>query len=324
MRATGAVERGFSRRGFAAVLAAIGLTLSVLGGTAQAGNTRNFAVTVGLPTPVSGGGVTKFDVNVVSSDNQTIANVVLTVPAPTNTAITGVFGTDAGMCPLIILPIPTLRCDFGNISAFGHRSISVLAKVDTTATGSITFSASAETNNENGTNTQVKSGSNAVSVSTFSDNALLTFDLGGSESTSPLGTGTAGTLQTTLHLLRDNDGAGNAIGITESRNLIQPAYCVTLRLTCQPDFAEVQVNGGAPVAPYLETVLIAKVPKTYNIKKAFVLHIRDDNVVEPIFNTTATSCATQPMPLPCADFSITKDYVLTITVHTSGNGKFQF
>jgi hypothetical protein len=323
MRATGGIEHGRGRRGFAAVLAAIGLTLSVLGGTAQAGETRAFGVTVGPPTPVSAGGVTKFDVNVVSTDNQTIANVVLTVPAPAFTAITGVFGADAGMCPLITLPIPTLRCDFGNISALGHRSISVLAKVDKTATGSIKFSATAETNNENGTNIQVKSGDSTVSVSAFSDNALLTFDLGGSESTSPLGTGNAGTLQTTLHLLRDNGGAGNAIGITESQNLIQPAYCVTLKLTCQPDVAEVHVNGG-PVTPYLETVLIAKVPKTYNIKKAFVLHIRDDNAIESIFNTTASSCTTQPMPLPCADFSITKDYVLTITVHTSGNGKFQF
>ncbi|MEA2633043.1 MAG: hypothetical protein QOE66_3262, partial [Chloroflexota bacterium] len=200
MRASGGITRSFGRRGFVAVVAAIGLTLSVLGGTAQAGNTRSFAVTVGVPTPVSGGGVTKFDVNVVSSDNQTIANVVLTVPAPASTAIIGVFGTDAGMCPLITLPIPTLRCDFGNISALGHRSISVLAKVDKPASGPITFSAVVETNNENGTNTQVEKDQSDVSVSAFSDNALLTFDLGGSESTSSLGTGSAGTLQTTLHL----------------------------------------------------------------------------------------------------------------------------
>jgi hypothetical protein len=109
---------------------------------------------------------------------------------------------------------------------------------------------------------------------------------------------------------------------------------VNLKLTCQPDFTDITVNGGSSVGPYLETILTAQVPKSYNIKKAFVLHILGDGTVDPLFplynplyNTTGKSCAatpTTPAPIPCADFSITKDYVLTIKIHTSGNGRMTY
>ena len=143
---------------------------------------------------------------------------------------------------------------------------------------------------------------------------MTTFNLTGSASTSPLGTG--GNLQTTLNLLDDNDGKGNAIVITEGTDP-EPDVCVTLKLTCQPDFTYVEVNGGDPVSPYLETILTANVPKSYNIKKAFVIHLDAFGNLKPgfpIYNTAANSCAVH-LP-PCADFSLTKAGVLTIIIHT--------
>jgi hypothetical protein len=157
----------------------------------------------------------------------------------------------------------------------------------------------------------------------FNPDSLTTFKLTGSASTSPRGIG--GNLQTTLNLPPYTGGNGNAIVITEGADVDQPLVCVTLKLTCQPDYSVVSVNGGALVSPYLETILTANVPKTYNIKKAFVIHLdAGENLMPgfPIYNTAANSCAVHA--LPCADFSLTKAGVLTITVHTEGNGKFQY
>lgn len=332
MRAINRHQPRFSRSLAAGAIAASMLALSLVGGTASAANSRDFSVTVSTPTPVSAGGVTKFDITVDSDDNQTIANVHLSVPAlggslPAGVAITTVFGPDAGLCSL-----PTaagLTCDLGNLAAFDVRHISVLASVAATVPGdtTLTFTASAETNNENGSNQQVEQGSSSVVALAFNANSLTTFNLGGQEATSALGSPGAGNLQTLLNVSGNNGGSGNAIVIAEGTDATQPSYCLTLKLTCQPDFTDVTVNDGAPVSPYLETILTANVPKSYNIKKAFVIHVDDDGNLQPgfpLFNTSETSCASHPTLVPCADFSLTKQGVLTITVHTATNGKFQF
>ena len=315
------------------IATAAALAFSVLGGTVQAANSRIFSVTFGTPTPVSQGGVTKFDVTVASGDNQTIANVQLSLPAsgrtwPAGVTITAVFGPNASMCA----PSngTSLSCDFGNIAAFGTRKISVLVSVARSPliTTPIIFSASAETNNENGANQQVERGeSSPLTVLPFSENGVTTFNLGGPVSTSELGTFDAGNLKTTLNLIQDNGGNGNAVVIAEDTNSVQPAYCVALKLTCQPDFVNLTVNANAAVSPYLETILSANVPKTYNIRKAFVIHLKTDGTIDtgfPLFNVPATSCSADPMPLPCATFSLSKTNVLTIVVHTTGNGKFGY
>jgi len=313
---------------------AAALALSVIGGgAATAANSRIFSVAVGNPTAVSQGGATKFDVTVQSGDNQTIANVVLRIPTtgqtwPTGLTISAVFGLNAAMCE------PTdgvsLVCDFGNIAAFGSRRISVLANVAASvpAGNSITFTASAETNNENGSNVQIMTGtSTPLVVLPFDANAVTTFNLGGKVSTSALGQAGAGNLQTTLNLLQNNGGNGNAILISEGTSSTQPTICVSLKLTCQPDFTEVTVNGGDAVSPYLETILTANVPKTYNIKKAFVIHLKSDGSLDtrfPLYNSSTTSCLANPGLVPCADFSLSKTNVLTVVVHSTGNGKFNY
>jgi hypothetical protein len=331
MHATREYRRMRSRPKAIVIMTASALALSMFGGAVHAADSREFTVSLSDPTPVSAGGSTRFDVLVDSDDNQTIANVHLSIPAigqtwPNGAVITTVFGANASMCA----PSngTSLSCDFGNIGALGTRTISVVASISSTLpAGNITFSASAETNNENGSNQQVESGTAIAEVQAFSANAVSTFNLGGFVITSALGSGGAGNLQTKVSLLQDNGGNGNVVQISEGTNGAQPAYCVALNLTCQPDFTELTVNGGATISPYLETVLTARVPKTYNIKKAFVIHVLDNGTVEtgfPLFNVSATSCAAHPAMVPCADFSLTKTNVLTIVVRTVGNGKMGF
>ena len=336
MRAIRGNHRMRTTRRLAGIGVAAVLALSALGGTVQAIDTsRIFTVTVSDPSPVSAGGSTWFSILVDSDDNQTIANVVLKVPAsgaalPSGLSISAVFGADAGLCPLPPYGA-SLTCDLGNIAAYDTRSISVVVDVDASMPSSdaepppdpITFSASAETNNENGANVQIVTGtSGALHVTAFDPDSLTTFKLTGSASTGPLGTGNF--LQTTLNLLEDNGGNGNAIVITEGTDTTQPEVCIARKLTCQPYFSEVDVNGGQDVSPYLETILTANVPKSYNIKKAFVIHVVDGSVESgfPIYNLPDNSCAVHPVP--CADFSLTKAGVLTIIIHTLGNGKFQY
>jgi hypothetical protein len=242
------------------------------------------------------------------------------------------------MCPPLngtTLDSAKLVCDLGNIASHGDRLISVLARVaqSAPASDSVFFSASAETNNETGPNRQIVTDSSDVALHLLAFNAdkLTTFNVGGVVSTSALSAG-GGNLQTTLNLIQNNGGNGNSIAITESFSTTQPTYCVNLKLTCQLDSAEVTVNGGATVHPYLETVLTANVPKTYNIKKAFVIHVTKVDGVDtvetgfPIYNVPASSCNVSPpsiAPIPCATFSLAGT-VLTVTIHTSGNGHYNF
>lgn len=331
MRVSDGYRRVRARRTPIVIVASL-LALSMLGGTAIAANSRIYSVGVSAPTAASQGGATRFDITLQSGDNQTIANVHLSVPAigqtwPAGITIATVFGPNASMCSS---SGTSVSCDFGNLSAFGIRKISVLANVaSSVATGnSITFSASAETNNENGSNLQVETGTSAaLQVLAFDANALTTANLGGQAGTSALGTSGAGNLQTALNLLQDNGGNGNVIAIVEGTSSTQPSVCVTLKLVCQPDFAELTVNAGAAISPYLETVITANVPKTYNIKKAFVIHVLTSGSVAagfPLYNASSTSCVAHPTLVPCADFSLSKTNVLTITIHTATNGKFQF
>jgi hypothetical protein len=308
------------------------LALSVLGGsTALAADSRIFSVSVTTPTDASQGAFTKFDVLVQSGDNQTIANVKLKIPGtgdtwPANYEIANIFGEDGASCPGFTTTSAT--CNFGNITAFDHRLITVLVKLPANATSGTTFSASAETNNENGTNVQVKkTTSGPLTVVPASANGVTTANLNGLVSTADLTKTGAGNLSTTLNLIQDNGGKGNVVVIQEGTTTTQPAVCVSLKLTCQPDFVDLTVNSGAAVTPYLETILTAKVPSSYNIKKAFVIHVLSNGTVDtgfPLYNSTTTSCAAHPALVPCADFSQTKDGIVTITVHTFGNGNMKY
>jgi hypothetical protein len=340
-----------ARRLVTATVVASLVALTMLGGAANAADSRAFTVTVGNPSKVSQGASTAFQVVVNSQDNQTIANVKLTIPGipvldpdhpnpapwPSALTITAVFGTDAGNCT-IASDRHSVSCLVGNIPALGQKTVTVLAAVPSTVPISspapptpppaIKFSASAETNNENGSNRQVETSpdSAALEVVASNGNQVFTANQSGLASTAPIATGN--NLQTTLNLLQDNGGKGNVIVIAEGSNgKTQPTYCVTLKLTCQPDFTDVTVNTGNTVTPYLETILTAKVPNSYSLKKAFIIHVlADGTTVEPgfpLFDSQTTSCVGHPERIPCADFALA-DGIVKITVHTDKNGKFQY
>ena len=100
-----------------------------------------------------------------------------------------------------------------------------------------------------------------------------------------------------------------------------------LKLTCQPDFVDLTVNAGNKVTPYLETILTAKVPTSYSLKKAFVIHIlAEGTTVEqgfPLFNNPATSCAAHPALVPCADFALSNGIVTSPSTRTA-DGKINY
>ncbi len=336
MRAT-SLHMPRARRLIAASVITSVLALATLGGAALAADSRIFTVAITNPSNVSQGGLTKFDVTFQSGDNQTIANVKVTIranvpvfdpPATGGVTIETVFGADAGLCPAPSNSA-TMTCNFGNVTAHDDRSVSILARVakGVPVSNSITFTASAETNNENGSNVQVKSAtSGPLKVVPFNANSVTTASLTGPVSTDELGKPNAGHLQTTLNLLQDNLGKGNGVVIQDSTSTVQPTVCITYKLTCQPDSVDLTVNGGNAVLPYLETVLTAKVPSSYSLKKAFVIHVLANGQAEsgfPLFNSAATSCSAHPAP-PCADFSLTKAGILTITVRTVGNGGMRY
>jgi hypothetical protein len=341
-----------ARRLVTATVATSVVALTMLGGVANAADSRAFTVSVSAPSKVSQGGSTAFQVVVASQDNQTIANVKLTIPGtpnadpdrpnpapwPSALTISSVFGTDAGNCT-IATDRHSVTCVLGNIAAFGQKTVTVLAAVPATVPVSnpapptapppaIKFSASAETNNENGSNRQVETSADSAALEVVASNAnqVFTANQSGQASTDPLATGN--NLQTTLNLLQDNGGKGNVIVIAEGSNgKTQPTYCVTLKVTCQPDFTDVTVNTGNTVTPYLETILTAKVPNSYSLKKAFIIHVLADGTTIdtgfPLFNSTTTACAGHPERIPCADFSLANG-IVQITVHTDKNGKFQY
>ena len=331
MRATNRHHPSIALSKAARILAAAVLTVSLFGGTTSAADSRAYSVSLSTPTSVSAGGATKIDIDVVSTDNQTIANMHLSVPQlggpalPAGVTVTAVFGADAFRCS----PPTTagLSCNLGNFAGLGERHLSILVSVPASWTGgALTITASAETNNENGQNLQVEDADTSVTPSAFSANGITTYNLTGPAGTSPLGSPGAGNLRTQVNLLLNNGGVGNAIAIVEGTTTSQPSYCVTLKLTCQLDFADVTVNGGAAVTPYLETTLTATVTNKYSLKKAFVIHVLANGNVEtgfPIYNVPASTCAGHPNLVPCADFSQAGN-VVTIVVHTFGNGKFGF
>jgi hypothetical protein len=338
MRANVGNGRARTWRKLGTIVAAAVLALSVFGGTAQGADSRKFSVAFSPPTPASQGGATRFDVTVTSTDNQTIANVVLSLPGvtkngaanvwPTGVTVSAVFGIPSGVT--CTSTATSVRCDLGNYEAFATKTISILAAVSkTVATGnSIVFTASAETNNENGTNNQIVAGtSTPLSVIVFNANSFTTANLIGEVETSGFDVKGSGNLQTKVNLLEDNSGHANTIAIAEGTNKKQPTYCTDLGLVCQSDFVELTVNSGSTVTPYLETVLVGKVPGSYSLATAFVIHLLPDGTVDQGFpikaNNPAATCSGNPGLVPCADFSLANN-IVTITVHTATNGKYNY
>ena len=282
----------------AAVAATAGLlVMATLAGSVSGANTRSLVIGSPpltapdfanngklIPTPVSQGGTTMFMAEVKSTDNQTLAHALLSISiatSPVGLSLNQFYdpagGSDASSCS------PSgnvISCDFGNLEAFGERTIEVVVDVASTfptdATG--LFSAAATTNNENGSNQQLfTASSEPFRVNAASANALQTFVPPGQLkhlNTAGLGPASAGNLSTSIDFKAT--GQGDVVAINEGTNPVGSYACPTDLLpsgvTCQPDYSEVLFSRSGFGAPYLTWTLNASVPGTYTLAKGFVVH----------------------------------------------------
>jgi hypothetical protein len=263
-------------------------------GLAIAANTRSLSIgsppipaNAGklLPTPVSvpAAGAplnsTIFLVQVLSTDNQNIANTVLTVNAGTaaGLALNDIYdpqgGSDDSFCGT---SGNVITCDYGSLAAGTERTIAVVVDVTpafVVAGQSTLFSAQVTTNNENGTNQQLfTANSGNFTVGAFSANGLSTFVPPGQAKqlfTSALGTAGAGNLSTTVSF---TSTGGEVVAINEGTST-QALYRCPTGLSCQPDFSEVVTTSGSfDTSPYFLWRLTALVPKAYTLSQGFVAH----------------------------------------------------
>ncbi len=204
----GLVNRAQTFRKLVVLSTAVSLALSILGtGAAIAADSRILYVGTGplpagngvlTPSTVTQGGTTRIDITVLSGDNQSIAHTNLFFPKVGTTLAPGltvsyVFGPNASSCSptgAVTTGATSVQCDFGSLAAGGSRTVSILVDVAAgfSATGEL-FTANVETNNENGSNSQVfaaTSGAFAVDPSTNDD--LGTYAKPGHATRRPFGT----------------------------------------------------------------------------------------------------------------------------------------
>jgi hypothetical protein len=271
------------------------IALAVLGtGAAMAADTRILYIGSGplpaghgvlTPTAVTQGDTTKIDISVLNGDNQNIAHTVLFFPKvgttlPAGLTVSYVFGPDAAFCsPTGAASAASVRCDFGNLNAGASRTISILVDVAGTfaAPAGALFTANAETNNENGSNSQVfeaSSGAFAVDPATNDDRG--TYLKPGQSIPQTIGTSGAQGLANKLSTAVTFKPAanGNLVQIAEESGIAVEYQCPA-GLVCQPDATTVDIDDGTGdfgTSPYLTWQLTAQVPKTFSLSKAFVAH----------------------------------------------------
>ena len=131
------------------------------------------------------------------------------------------------------------------------------------------FSATATTNNENGSNQQLFTASSGTfAVRAANANGLNTFAKPGQAKhleTNAIGTGGAGKLQTLVDF--KGDGGGDTVAITDGTNP-SGKYACPAGQTCQADYSEVLFSRTDFGAPYFKWSLTAQVPKTYTLARA--------------------------------------------------------
>jgi len=273
------------------MLATTVLTFALVPGLASAADTRLLSINMTQPTPVSvpddglGPYATMFQVQIANTGGQNLAHTVLTIAA--NAGAAGLsyavkYDPDGGNDASDTFCTPsgnTITCDYASLGANASRTVAVVFTVSdgyvAPASGAL-FTASATTNNENGSNTQtfpVNSGSFAVSA--FGENAVSTFVLDGvigeNLFTSPVG-GAAGKLNTNVTF---NTANKELVSINEGTtgSGVNALYQCPSGLVCQADYSEVTTTSGSFTnAPFFTWKLTAIVPKTYSLSQGFVAH----------------------------------------------------
>ena len=249
-----------------------------------------FPTKVSVPAADKGPYATMFEVQILNSGGQNLANTVLIVNADVQNAAAlslntiydpDPLGADDDFCSSTG---DTITCNYGSLPAGTERTIAVVVNVTSAynlgAQVKPLFSASVTTNNENGSNQQTfvatsgpweGSAEPGFGVDAFGANGLNTFLLSGqtpSLATAGVG-GAAGKLSTQVDFTTSNR---ELVAITEGTN---PAvfYQCPSNLSCQADFSEVTTTSGSfATSPYFTWRITALVPKTYALSQGFVLH----------------------------------------------------
>ena len=282
-------------RRLAAILASGVLASALISGLATAKNTRTLWIgspdaqansgkllpsTVSVPAADAAVNSTAFLVQAKSTDNQTIAHLILIVNwnysnnagLSLNTIYDPNGGTDADPCTVAG---NLITCDYGNLGARGQHTIAVVVDVaptfDVGTQATPLFWAHVQTNNENGSNQQIFiADSGSFGVSAFNGDKVNTFVPPGQTRTlftSPVGG--SNTLQSKVNFTTPG---GKIVAMTEGTSTNSLYKCPN-GLSCQPLFSEVTAGDGAfPTNPYFTWTLTAIVPKAYNKSQGFVAH----------------------------------------------------
>ena len=241
---------------------------------------------VSVPADGKGPYATKFEVQILNSGGQNLANTVLTIRAdatnrdglslnPLATFDPG--GGDDASSTFCSTSGDVITCDYGSLRAGQERTVAVVVNVTDTyvAAGQPTglFTATVTTNNENGSNTQTfDASSGAFAVEATGNDTLSTFVLdeivGQNLATSNVGgtnkLNTNVTFNTSnKELVQINEGVASTAGL----------YACPAGLSCQPDYSEVTTTSGIfATSPFFTWRLTAIVPKTYSLSQGFVAH----------------------------------------------------
>ena len=247
------------------------------------------------PTPVSkpfsGDTHSTFvEVGIKSNDNQNLAHTVLTVTIPTPTGLTVHTPVETPTPPAGADPCTTVTangtttttCDYGSLGAFDSRTLAYVIDVASTfdfAHQAATFiSATATTNNENGSNLQeFKANSGSFQVQDATADFLASWVPSGTNgksfATTALGGDGAGNLSS---IITFDASADETISLTDGKKSPSGPYqCPTLPvvLSCQDDYSEAVTTSGFFGSPsYFHWTLNALVPKTYSLSQGFVAH----------------------------------------------------
>jgi hypothetical protein len=255
-------------------------------GLASAADTRLLSISMSVPTrvsvPAAGKGpyATMFQVDITNTGGQNLAHTVLTIDANATgnakLALVTIYDPDGGSDTAACSTSgAVITCDYGSLGAGQSRTVAVVVSVSNgyvAGTGAL-FTASATTNNENGSNQQTFStSSGSFAVEATGTNTLSTFVLDGvvgqNLATSDV-TGSSNKLNTNITF---NNSAKQLVQINEGSSTAA-LYPCPVGLTCQDDYSEVLTDTGSfATTPFFTWKLTAIVPKTYSLSQGFIAH----------------------------------------------------
>jgi hypothetical protein len=335
--------RLFPSRRIVGVLSVAALATAMLGsvsGTAIAGSTTRFlyvgydknaldkqvanADLVGNGqltfSDVTAGGLTSTNVYIRNIDNQTLTHLVLTIPKVqgTFTVQDDVFGRDGAACTTPVTDATVIRCDYGNLKAGATKAFSLLiaasAEQNTTNDNVAVFLVKIvfnESNNPNGSNTQIQQADGKPVVGAFDCGNTQTFLRAGKSSTvftCPVGAGKS-------HSTKIETSAANDTPVTVSD--IDTDLCIST-LTCfgQGSKADLNVDGSETVRWTVEWT----VASNFNTNKLTILHFPDGSTTPDLILTQKKNTCKTDTSTGCIESVSLVGTTLTVIFRTKGNG----